>query len=78
MYRKNFSHGKRKPIAIDLFCGWAELTVGLEKAGFHVLGAADIDYLFIKTYKGDHGGTTAWEAVVHALNPCDLLRELKN
>ncbi|MFH0985196.1 MAG: DNA cytosine methyltransferase [Candidatus Omnitrophota bacterium] len=67
---------KRKPTALDLFCGCGGMTVGLKKAGFQVLGAVDIDPPSVKTYKANHRGVKVWKADIRNLDPFDLLEEL--
>ncbi len=48
---------RRRPVAIDLFCGAGGLSLGLAEAGFDVVFAADHDPLAVATYRrnlGDH------------------------
>lgn len=56
------------PSAIDLFCGCGGLSLGLEQAGFRVLGAVDVDNLAVETYKANHPEVTVWEADIQDLN----------
>jgi len=65
-----------KPTAVDLFCGCGGLTLGLKKAGFRVLGAADIDPLSVETYKANHHDVTLWEKDIRELDPQELLDTL--
>lgn len=39
-----------KPKAIDLFCGAGGLSLGLERAGFNIVLAADFDRIALETY----------------------------
>jgi len=64
------------PMAVDLFCGCGGLSVGLKKAGFHVVGAVDIDPLSIQTYKANHQDVRLWENDIRGLNPAELLKQL--
>lgn len=66
----------RKPTAIDLFCGCGGLTEGLRKAGFHVLGAVDLDPLSMKTYKANHTRVKTWEIDIRELVPLDMAKVL--
>ena len=42
---------RRKPIAIDLFCGTGGMSLGFKQAGFRVVGAFDNEARHIGTYK---------------------------
>ena len=49
--------GMRQPTAIDLFCGAGGLSLGLQRAGFAVRAAVDINKAAVETYRtnlGDH------------------------
>jgi DNA (cytosine-5)-methyltransferase 1 len=46
------------PWAIDLFCGAGGLGLGLHRAGFSVVAAADCDSAALKTYRANLGGLT--------------------
>ena len=65
-----------KPTAVDLFCGCGGLTVGLNRAGFRVLGAVDVDSLSVETYKANHHDVKVWEADIRRLEPAELLEKL--
>src|SRR3989442_15788735 len=48
---------RRRPIAIDLFCGAGGLSLGLRAAGFNLVFAVDDDPVAVRTYRanlGDH------------------------
>lgn len=42
-----------EPIAIDAFCGAGGLSLGLNKAGFKIIGGFDLDPICIKTLKNN-------------------------
>jgi DNA (cytosine-5)-methyltransferase 1 len=46
---------KRRPSAIDVFCGAGGFTQGLENAGFDVCWAIDRDAAAVETYRRNHG-----------------------
>src|SRR5689334_3636147 len=47
-----------RPRAIDLFCGAGGLGLGLARAGFSVVAAADTDPVALRTYRANLGGAT--------------------
>jgi DNA (cytosine-5)-methyltransferase 1 len=48
---------RKRLLAIDLFSGCGGLTLGLERAGFRVIGAVDNDVLACTTYRANHPRT---------------------
>lgn len=67
---------KKKPKAIDLFCGCGGLTLGLKQAGFMVVGAVDIDHLAVETYKANHPRVEVWEESICTLTTQRVKRKL--
>lgn len=45
---------RERPTAIDLFSGCGGLSLGLEQAGFSVVGAVEVDALAAATYEANH------------------------
>jgi len=68
---------KRKPKAIDLFCGCGGLTLGLKQAGFQVIGAVDNDSLSVETYKVNHPEVHVWERDIQGLTIGWVKRKLE-
>ena len=67
---------RRKPRAIDLFCGCGGLTLGLEQAGFKVIGAIDDDPLAVSTYRRNHKAVHVWESDIADLSVAEMRRRL--
>jgi len=67
---------KKKPKAIDLFCGCGGLTLGLKQAGFEVIGAVDNDSLAVETYKVNHSEVNVWERDIQGLTVGWVKRKL--
>lgn len=67
---------RRKPRAVDLFCGAGGLTQGLREAGFDVIGAVDLDGLACATYRLNHKRVTLWEKDIRELTGAALMKEL--
>ena len=67
---------KKKPKAIDLFCGCGGLTLGLKQAGFDVIGAVDNDHLAVETYKANHKEVEVWEKDIKALTVGEVKKRL--
>jgi DNA (cytosine-5)-methyltransferase 1 len=55
---RRWIHAQPRPRAIDLFCGAGGLGLGLVRAGFSVVAAADSDPVALKTYSANLGGAT--------------------
>jgi len=70
-------HSVGKLIAIDLFSGCGGLTLGLERAGFRVIGAVEIDPIAVETYRENHGCVVVWERDVSKLPVAEVMRKLK-
>lgn len=67
---------KRKPIAIDLFCGAGGLSQGLKQAGYRIIGAVEIDPLASRTYKLNHPRARLWRADITSLPANSVMKEL--
>ena len=63
--------------AIDLFCGCGGLSLGLRRAGFHVLVAIDNDGLSIDTYRMNHRRTRLIHDDIRSVEPRTLMQELE-
>lgn len=68
---------RRHLTAIDLFSGCGGLTVGLERAGFRVVGAVENDSPSIATYEANHPGVELWKRDIRKVDPRELLSILK-
>src|SRR5690554_3279152 len=68
---------KRKPTAVDLFCGCGGLTLGLKQAGFRVIGAVDNDPLSVATYKANHSKVKVYLEDIQNMNTNKIAEELR-
>lgn len=73
---KRHSRGGR-PTAIDIFSGCGGLTLGLEQAGFNVLGAVEMDAAAVSTYRANHRRVRVKHIDIRKLSPRGFRRELK-
>ncbi|MEJ5946565.1 DNA cytosine methyltransferase [Pseudokineococcus basanitobsidens] len=60
--------------AVDLFAGAGGLTLGLQQAGFTVLGAIEVDPLACATYADNHDGVRLWQDDVRHVDGEQLMR----
>jgi DNA (cytosine-5)-methyltransferase 1 len=67
---------KRKPMAVDLFCGAGGLSEGLRQAGYKVVGAVEIDALACSTYRLNHRRVKLWEMNIARLSGVAMMRAL--
>jgi len=63
-----------KPLAIELFAGAGGLSIGLEKAGFEIIVANEIERDFAKTFALNHPTTKLIQDDIHNIN---FVRELE-
>jgi DNA (cytosine-5)-methyltransferase 1 len=68
---------KKKPIAVDLFCGAGGLSEGLRQAGYRLIGAVEIDALACKAYKLNHSRVRLWETDIRGLSGTAMMRALR-
>src|SRR5262245_41095981 len=68
---------KRRPTAIDLFSGCGGLTLGLDQAGFDVVGAVEIDPQAIETYKANHPHVSVKCGDIRKMSARGFRRELR-
>ena len=66
---------KKKPKAIDLFCGAGGLTLGLKQAGFDVIGAVEILDVAADTYATNHPKVDLLRKDIKKLAPRTLMRK---
>lgn len=59
--------------AIDLFCGCGAVSLGLKKAGFHVLSAIDFEPMACATYRKNHPEVQLVEKDICNIKPTELL-----
>ena len=69
------SANERKPKAIDLFCGAGGLTLGLQQAGFEVIGAVEILSVAANTYKKNHPNVDLQISDIRTISPKDLMKK---
>ncbi|MEK9939378.1 MAG: DNA cytosine methyltransferase [Methylotenera sp.] len=67
--------GKKKLKAIDLFCGAGGLTLGLQQAGFEVIGAVEILPIAAETYKKNHPNVDLQTSDIRDLSPETLMKK---
>ena len=67
---------RKRPIAIDLFSGCGGLSLGLRRAGFHVIAAVDSDPLSVKTYRNNHKSTYVVDRDIRSITVNDLMTDL--
>src|SRR5436190_23161856 len=65
-----------RPRAIDLFSGCGGLTLGLKRAGFHVIGGVECDSLAATTYRENHPEVDLWEQDIRTLSVATVKRRL--
>ncbi len=65
---------KRKPTAIDLFCGAGGLTLGLKRAGFNVIAGVELYPEIAKTYKANHPKTKLLIKDIRKVNGREILK----
>lgn len=66
---------KKKLKAIDLFCGAGGLTLGLQQAGFEVIGAVEILPIAAETYKKNHPKVDLQTSDIRDLSPELLMKK---
>ena len=64
------------PSAIDLFSGSGGLTLGLQLAGFTVVGGIEVDPLSAESYRGNHPTVRLWEKDIRKVSIPPLMSEL--
>ena len=60
--------------AIDVFAGAGGLTVGLKRAGFHVVAAVEREYHSFATYKANHPEVKCLKQDIETVSGADLQR----
>jgi DNA (cytosine-5)-methyltransferase 1 len=60
---------RKKPTAIDLFCGSGGVTLGLKHVGFDVVGAVDFNEKACATYEANHPETLLVNRDIREIDP---------
>jgi DNA (cytosine-5)-methyltransferase 1 len=68
---------RKKPRAVDLFCGAGGLSEGLRQAGYNVIGAVELDTLACSTYRLNHKRVKLWEMDITHLSGATMMKALK-
>lgn len=55
--------------AVDVFSGVGGLTLGLQRAGFDVVGALDVSELAVAGYELNHPGIPVWRRDIRGIDP---------
>lgn len=63
--------------AIDIFGGAGGLSLGLQAAGFEVLGTVDNSALAVRAYRMNHAGVRTWQRDIRRLNPSEVAAQLQ-
>jgi DNA (cytosine-5)-methyltransferase 1 len=71
---KGVARRRRKPTAIDIFCGCGGTTQGVKDAGFRVLAGVELDELAVKTFRANHKRVKVWHGDVSDLTPTKVLK----
>jgi DNA (cytosine-5)-methyltransferase 1 len=72
--KNGFVLRRRKPTAIDIFCGCGGTTQGVKDAGFRVLAGIENDELAVKTFRANHKRVKVWAKDIAELDPKTLLQ----
>ncbi|MFC1678002.1 DNA cytosine methyltransferase [Planctomycetota bacterium] len=64
---------KRKPKAIDLFCGCGGLSLGLQQAGFDVLLGIDNDKAALRTFVENHNNPKIIDKDIDDVNTSEII-----
>jgi len=62
--------------AFDVFAGAGGLTLGLQQAGFRVVGAVELDPTAAETYRSNHPTVEVWQQDVRSLSAETILAKL--
>nr|WP_281722821.1 DNA cytosine methyltransferase [Nitrosomonas nitrosa] len=71
--KKRESHALK---AVDLFSGCGGLTLGLKKAGFHVVGAVELDKRAVETFSKNHPEVKVLQRDILTIEGKDFLKHL--
>lgn len=65
-----------RPTAFDAFAGIGGNSLGLQQAGFRVIGAVELDPVAVKSYLANHYKSTVWEQDLRELTGTSIMDEL--